>query len=298
MKTYISSLRISLLKLSLMALVALVGTRLQAQSSDANNLSDTTEVIVGNKVITITIDSTTGKKDVQVNTRQVADQDWGDAEDGDNDTDSNRVKPVEVNLLGLDLGANWLMINNGFNLPASLNNFEIEPLRSTNVALHLLPTHFNMFKGHVSLLTAITFDNNKYQFRNNYTMLPGQPTVTMVPDSVSLKKNKLNTWYGQIPLLLSFQTSPGNPKRNFHVAVGGFAGLLLGANTKQKSEERGKVILKDDFNLEPFRYGLTARIGFGNLELYSTYTLSPLFRGGQGPGFNNINFGIALTGMM
>jgi hypothetical protein len=275
-----------------------------AAQSDREVVSDTTEVIVGNKVITITIDTITGKKDVQVTTRE-ANHHWegeydyghGEHEDEDGD-DSAAVKPVQTDVLGIDLGANWLMSNNSFTIPNSESNYETEPLRSSHVALHLIPTHFNMAKGHISLVTAITFDNIRYQFRNNVTFTPNQPQVTLVQDSVSFKKNKLNIWYGQIPLLLSIQTNPTNPKRNFHISLGGFAGLFLGASTKQKSDERGKVILKDDFNLEPLRYGLTARIGYGNLELYSNYTLTNIFRDGQAPAFNNINFGIALTGMM
>lgn len=296
MKKYNHISAFSILSLAAMALLMLLSLQGQAQTAQNTNVvTDTTEVIVGNKIITITVDTLTGKKDVQVSTRAVAGSD-GD-EDGD-DGDSVEIKPVQVGLLNVDLGANWLMYNNSFNLPNSQADFETIPLRSTNVALHVLPTHFNMLKGHISFLTAITFDNNKYQFRNDVSMLPGQTNVTMIQDSVGFKKNKLNTWYGQIPLMLCFQTNPTNPKRNFHISLGGFAGLFLAANTKQKSNERGKVIIKDDFNLNPMRYGVTARIGYGNLELYSTYTLSPMFREGHGPAFNNINFGIALTGMM
>ncbi len=298
MKKHIYPSAINMSKMAMLGLLMLLGMRLQAQVADNTDkevVSDTTEVIVGNKVVTITIDPATGKKDVQVVTRGVADAENNDDE---KDDDSTKIKPVDVGLLRLDIGANWLMYNNSLNLPATQSDFETIPLRSTNVGIHVLPTHFNMAKGKVSLLTAITFDNNKYQFRNNVTMQPGQSQVTMVQDSVGFKKNKLNTWYGQIPLLLCFQTNPTNQKKNFHVSFGGFAGLLLGANTKQKSEERGKVILKDDFNLNPFRYGVTARIGYGNLELYSNYTLSSMFQDGQGPTFNNINFGIAVTGLM
>jgi hypothetical protein len=275
---------------------------LAATAQNGEVVTDTTEVIVGNKVITITIDTLTGKKDVQVKTRvashDIEDPGYYGQDDDDNDKDSARIKPVDAGFFKMDLGANWLLSNNSFSLPPSESNFETEPLRSTEVALHFLPTHFNMFKGHVGLVTAITFDNIRYQFRNDVTFVPNQPQVTLVQDSVSFKKNKLNMWYGQIPLLLCFQTNPSNHKKNFHISLGGFAGLFLGANTKQKSDAYGKVIRKDDYNLEPLRYGLTARIGFGNLELYSNYTLSNVFRDGQGPTFNNINFGIALTGMM
>jgi Outer membrane protein beta-barrel domain len=297
MKKYIHISAISLASCAALCLLMLLGAPAQAQSAqnqDQHSSNDTTEVIVGNKVVTITIDSITGKKDVQVTTRVAANQDG----DHDRPDEAVEIKPVHTSFIGIDLGINFPMYNGSFNAPASLSDFETEPLRSTNVGVHLLPTHFNMAHGKVSILTAITFDNNRYQFRNNVSPQPGLPTVTMARDSVSLRKNKLNMWYGQIPLMLCFQTNPTNPKRNFHVSLGGFAGLFLGANTKQKSEENGKVIRKDDFNLNPMRYGVSARIGFSNLELYTNYTLSPIFREGQGPAFNNINFGIALTGLM
>lgn len=291
-------------KLPILGLMLLLCAGIQAQTN--KTVADTTEVVVGNKVITITVDTLTGKKDVQVKTRDADSPDWESqyAENGDEDEDEEdnkkkkSVKPVDTDVLGIDLGFNWLMYNSSFNLPTSQSDFEIEPLRSTQVGIHVLPTHFNMAKGHVGIVSAVTFENLRYQFRNSVSLVPNQPQVTMMQDSVSLKKNKLVAWYAQIPLLLSFQTNPSHKSRNFHVAVGGFGGLFLNAYTKQKSDERGKVIRKDDYNLNPIRYGVMARIGYGKLELYSTYTLSNLFHDGQGPAFNNINFGLALTGMM
>jgi hypothetical protein len=271
----------------------LLGLGSQAQGGKGNTVNDTTEVVMGHKVITITYDTLTGKKDVTVKSFENA-----TSEDDADGKDSSEIKPVKASVLGLDLGLNWLMADNRFQFPASESDFETEPLRSSHFALHLFPSHFSMAKGKVSLLTAITLDNVRYQFRNNVTFAPNQPRVTLVDDSVSLRKNKLNIWYGQIPLMLSLQTNPSHPKRNFHIAVGGYAGLLLGASSKQKSEERGKVIRQDDYNLEPLRYGLSARIGYGILELYTNYTLSDLFQEGQAPAFNNINFGISLTGML
>lgn len=301
MKKYMNLTSALTLKSLILAVLLMAGFSASAQPGK-QVVTDTTEVIVGNKVITITIDTLTGKKDVQVTTRDADPaQQWepkgddGDKKDKDNE---DEIKPVDTDFIALDLGFNWLMSGGSFNLPTSESDFETEPLRSTNVAVHFLPTHFNMAKGKVGLLTAITFDNNRYQFRNDVSFVPNQPNVTVFQDSVTFKKNKLNTWYAQVPLLLCFQTKPSKMKKNFHFGIGGFAGLFLGASTKQKSEERGKAIFRDDYNLNPLRYGLTARIGFGKLEFYSTYTLSPLFRDGQGPEFNNINFGIALTGMM
>jgi len=46
------------------------------------------------------------------------------------------------------------------------------------------------------------------------------------------------------------------------------------------------------------RCGATARVGYGNFQLYGTYYKTPLFEAGKGPGGYNLypfEIGIALT---
>ena len=263
MKKHIFSTQLGTLRLAIMALLMGIAFQLSAQTPSK---TDTTEVIVGKKVITITFDSFTGKKDAQV---RVLEDELGDQafEDGNEDDDHDsgndsekKIKPVDVDVFNMDLGMNFMFLGKdsaGAPLP-----YESQPLRSTHVGLHFLKTRINFFKGHVGLVTALDLDNNRYQFTNDITLLPNQNEPTVRYDSIKYRKNKLITWHAQIPLLLSFQTNPSHPKKNFHVAVGGFAGLLIGANTKQKSAENGKVKKADDFNLNPILD--IARNGFDN----------------------------------
>lgn len=250
--------------------------------------TDTTEISIGRKVITITKDSL-DKRDFHVETM---------ATTGDTAEPAKEIKRIDVDFLNFDIGTNFLTVNQGFNLPSDYDNMEIIPMRSTHLAFHTFKTRINMAKGHLGLVTAITFDNNRFQWRNNVTLLPNQDSVIFAPDSVSFRKNKLITWHAQIPLLLSFQTNPTNPKKNFHISVGGYAGLLIGSSLKQKSDALGKVKKDDDFNLTSLRYGLTARVGFGNFEIYTNYSLTPLFQEGDAPAVNPINFGLSITGIM
>lgn len=250
--------------------------------------TDTTEISIGRKVITITKDSL-DKRDFHVETM---------ATTGDTAEKPKEIKRIDVDFLNFDIGTNFLTANQGFNLPSDYDNMEIIPMRSTHLAFHTFKTRVNMAKGHIGLVTAITFDNNRFQWRNNVTLLPNQDSVIFAPDSISFRKNKLITWHAQIPLLLSFQTNPTNPKKNFHISVGGYAGLLIGSSLKQKSDALGKVKKEDDFNLTSFRYGLTARVGFGNFEIYTNYSLTPLFQEGDAPAVNPINFGLSITGIM
>ncbi|HEX2899221.1 MAG TPA: hypothetical protein VHS96_05805, partial [Bacteroidia bacterium] len=65
MKKYIAFSAINMSKFLLLSLLLLLAVGMKAQTNP-DVVTDTTEVIVGKKVITITIDSASGKKDVQV----------------------------------------------------------------------------------------------------------------------------------------------------------------------------------------------------------------------------------------
>ncbi len=44
-----------------------------------------------------------------------------------------------------------------------------------------------------------------------------------------------------------------------------------------------KVKDDKDFNTNPFKVALTARVGYGWLNFFATYSLTPLFESGRGP---------------
>lgn len=258
--------------------------------------NDSTTIQVGKRQVTITENTADGRK---VTITKFDDGDEGPRPEEGDEEDNGRDN-VEVTALRIDLGFNMLMHDGSFNLPSEMSLLDTKPLNSSNVGLHVVPTRFNLIKHKVNLVTAITFDFNDYAFSNPVTLVPDMDTLTIFADTMGTNyaKSKLKTAHVQIPLMLNFQTSPDNKRKNFHLSVGGYGGLLLGAKTKQKSEEFGKVKISDDFNLNKIRYGLTGRIGYRGLDLYVNYNLSSMFRDDQGPNIMPVTFGIALTGMM
>ena len=65
------------------------------------------------------------------------------------------------------------------------------------------------------------------------------------------------------------------------------------ARVKQVSDEKGKEKVKDDFNLNPFRYGAFARLGYDDFGIYIKYYNNDVFADDQGPeGLKNLNFGV------
>lgn len=241
--------------------------------------NDTTEVKIG-KNIRIVFGS-----DSELN--------LGKDKNDDDESNSN------VEFIALDIGISNYAGSGGLGVDAAGDpRLELTPFRpGAHVAIHFLPTEVNLIgKGAVSFKTALTIDWNNYYFSNDITLSPRQDNLTIIdanPDAPRMVRNKLTTRYFQLPLLLNFNTDPKNDK-GLELAVGGFAGVLWGAHTKQRNEVKELVKIRDDFNLNPWRYGLMARIGVRWLDIYVQYNLSEMFADGQGPSTQTFNIGLNL----
>ena len=114
------------------------------------------------------------------------------------------------------------------------------------------------------------------------------------PVGISYAKTKLNTTYLTVPLLLEFQFGPD--KKGF-ISAGVIGDLKLCSNTKlryyvdgAKQRERSK----DDFNLSPLRYHLTARVGYRFIKLFANYSMVSLFKNNAGPEVYPVTVGLTL----
>ncbi len=128
-------------------------------------------------------------------------------------------------------------------------------------------------------------------------------TVYAPADTVSgIQKSMAIMNYIDVPLEVRFSTNPYDPSRSFKVSIGGRVGYLIGAHTKLKYEKNGETrLLKDNqnYNLNPFRYSATLRIGIGNFNWFAHYNLNTLFEKDKGPERVNTNtytVGISLAG--
>ena len=130
-----------------------------------------------------------------------------------------------------------------------------------------------------------------------------------------IKKSKLATTYLDIPLEFRFRSNTG--RKAFRVGLGGKIGYLLNSHRKEKyfSDFYDDNIIDKrnyDFNLNKIRYGVTARVGFRNIDAFVYYNLSEVFDSDKlvsnaiiDSGFGNgekvnpkmIMFGITLHGL-
>lgn len=252
--------------------------------------SDTTEIAWRDKRFVIITDETGKRVEIKETSRSneqivIEDDDWDEDFEPEYDVkaeDDHKGGYSDVEFLGLDLGFmhyvdNGVWGNDAID-PATNPGLEIRNFRpGAHVALHFFPTTVSLIgRGAVNLKSAITIDWSNYYFESNLTPIDGENGLEFADNGINYEKSKLTTRYAQIPLLLNFNTTPRRDD-GVSISVGGYAGILWSAHTKQVSETNGTQKVRGDFGLNTFRYGLMGRIDFKWFDFYAMYNLTPMF---------------------
>lgn len=262
----------------------------QSDNDDSGEKSDTTE-----------------KESIQININFGEDDDDGDVVDVDEEKNSitiNRPNKsskepdnISTRWMMMDIGMNTYLAEDGaFELPKELGDIDLDLGRSREFSLHIFRQRVNLIKHHVNLMYGLTTTWNSYHFKNDITLIKGADSLDIGgnTEELNFKRNKLRITTLTIPLLLNFETKPNNKNRSFRINAGGYAGYNIGTMTKQRSDEKGKVKVRDDFNTNDFHYGLMAQVGVGLFNVYGKYALTPLFKEDQGPVLYPFSVGISL----
>ncbi len=204
---------------------------------------------------------------------------------------------------GLEFGPNSFLTPSK-QLVDNSNNTTLAPdlNKSFEFNLNLLEGNVKIFNffGLVSGL-GLQWNNYKYETFPTYSSSYVLNTDSLYPisqaDGSTLKQISLKTLYINVPLLVELQFPFGSSNR-FYVNFGGFAGLNiysklkfiynLSGNRIKSKEDIAKMIM-------PYQYGLTARIGIDQIQLYANYNLSPIFRSTQNPVLYPVSVGLHLN---
>lgn len=207
------------------------------------------------------------------------------------------------NWAGLEFGLNGVMDpEHSLNMQGDLRYFEINQARSLNLNINPMQYSIGFGTDKVGLVTGLGLELNIYRFRNNNTIRVDDNGITVAdysyvgnPD-MNVTKSSLRTLHLVAPLLLEFNLPSRHPYYNFFVSVGVLGGARIGSNTKivYKGTTKGKDKIRDDFNMNPFRYGFTARIGFNSISLFVNYYMTPMFEQNKGDELYPFTIGLRL----
>lgn len=218
---------------------------------------------------------------------------------------------------GLDLGVNTLLgPDNDADLSGNAEFMEIDNSRSRFFSINFMEQKVEFGSHHFGLLTGLGWEFTNYHLKNNVLLAYNTDSVHGVEiDSPEFRKNKLRQMGLRVPLMLEFNTkrarlpseeeilakkSKGfDRKGNFHLAAGVVGSWYFDTMYKQKYRLEGenrKERDKGDYLLLPYRAAASVRVGYGALNLFAEYSLTPLFREGKGPELTPFNIGLTIIG--
>lgn len=221
-------------------------------------------------------------------------------DDNDKKKKKQKARPDLPGILLIDVGFNFLQDNpEGMDVGfwgSKIVNFYYY------LDIPIGKSHFSFGPGIGLGLEKYSFDDNNTLTLNNSGNTEITELANLLNDDVEIKKSKIAANYIDIPVEFRFHVNKENHDQGFRAAIGGKVGFLFDGHTKIKYEEDGdnkKIKQKDNFNLQRFRYGVTARIGFPGINLFGYYSLSELFESGRGPDettATSFNLGISISG--
>jgi len=165
---------------------------------------------------------------------------------------------------------------------------------------------FPIAKSHFSFAAGLGIGSSNIYFKDQIAVMNTEnDSITFAnvdtASGVNLyKRSKLNTTYLEAPFELRFFGNKENRNKGFKAAIGMRVGLLVGAHSKVRHSV-GNTVITEKVNtkryIQTWRFAPTFRIGWGNLSLYGSYNVSPLFKAGQGPEVFPYSIGICLSGL-
>jgi hypothetical protein len=191
---------------------------------------------------------------------------------------------------GFDLGlTNFFSTPFDSELPSDGRWMDLNSGKSVSVGMNLVQYSIGLqkVKDNFGIVTGLGWTINNYRFDSRNIMIRNDDGITTYRVAErNVEKNKLVTSYLTIPVLLEFQLPARTGDKDFFISAGVYGGFRLGTHTKVVYSENGdreKEKGRDDYNVNAFKYGLMAKLGYKWINLYARCDMTPLLESGRGP---------------
>ena len=256
----------------------------------AEKSSDTTKIGIGDKDISIVEDDEGTSIKVT------------DSEDDQEKSEKSekKKKKFKGHWSGFEFGINNFVDDNfSMDRTAGEQFMDLNTGRSWNFNWNIKQYSIGLGSNRFGIVSGLGLEFNSYHFDgdNNIQKIDGY--IVSKDDYPSpLEKSKLKTTFLRVPVMLELQLLNAKRSKRLYISGGVIGGLKLGSSSKVVYKEDGKKQkdkIHDDFNINPLRCGLTARIGYRNLNLFGNYYLTPFFEKDNDPELYPITVGLAFS---
>jgi hypothetical protein len=249
--------------------------------------------------------------------------------DEDGNVSYDRTKKVKFNghWAGFEMGLNgYFNPDMNMSFPKETEYMDLQMTKSWAVHLNLFEQNVAFTKNKkLGMVTGLGINWNNYNFSHDTRLnADSSELMGLIDRDISIRKSKLTAFYFDIPLLFEFQTNQYMRKNSFHFGAGMVMGVRLSSHTKKYYDEWNKdfsvtqydpasgayeeiytstspnysiATEYDDFYMNPFKFDATARIGWGFINLFATYSVNTLFKKDKGPELYPWTVGITLVSL-
>ncbi|WP_115462699.1 porin family protein [Winogradskyella aurantiaca] len=127
-----------------------------------------------------------------------------------------------------------------------------------------------------SIGLGVGLNSNSYIQNIAITQTDSDYDYNLVPEGVSVSRNKFTTYMLDVPLEFRWRTSTPTQNRFWRVYPGFKFSYLLYNTTKFRSE-LGNVDLSNVKDFNDLQYGVTIGVGYGDWNFHFYYALNPIF---------------------
>jgi len=219
----------------------------------------------------------------------------------EDDTSKTNDDKFRGHFAGLSMGLNLLSVNNTTNEQLGLVNSEVLQLnevRSWEVNLDFYQHSFNLYKQHFGIVTGLGVKFNNYRFVNDNRIINTTDSVYAVIDTINnFYKSKLSISKIRIPLIFEWQNRIGRKHRLIYFSAGVYGSYDIVSYMKYNYKRDGQKIKEkfyDNYQLNPFQYGVIIKFAYGVFELYAEYNMSEMFITDKAVPVNQFSFGFVL----
>ncbi len=217
------------------------------------------------------------------------------------DQSSPEKRKFDGHWSGVEIGFNAMVdpqLNSGFS--GEFDFLELNYPKSVTVQLNFFEYNVPIVKNNLGLVTGLGLWINNYRFSDNIVLVSDSVRIYGFADTLrNYTKSKLTATYLTLPLIIEYQCLDKKDREIFHIGFGGYGSVKIGSKTKNVyivNDQKVKIKDHGDFKINLFKYGLTARLGWRQVNFFANYNLSTLFEKNKGPETYPFEFGITLAG--
>ncbi|MEI3155236.1 MAG: outer membrane beta-barrel protein [Odoribacter sp.] len=204
----------------------------------------------------------------------------------------------------------WTGFQYGFvnyaHLPDAWNDLDLDWSHSFSMQFNLCKYCINLTPhNNFGLVTGLGLEYQRLRFNNNdvsIAKISGKLVIINPKEEysniASIKRSTFKNLYLTIPLLAEIQFPARNTHR-MYIAGGIMGGVRMHSKTKivyhDDKDDKYKKKGKGNFNMVPFKADAVVRMGYRQVNVWGSYTLTNMFKSSDTPNLHLYTIGLGIT---